>query len=417
LTWGDSCVNFFCDLHFGGPIQGVIMRCFQVIVAVLIFLLPTFAMAGDEGEVGYTNEQIEDLLVLKHSLLVVHELQELGVVDDVQVAAGEEHYLDRAQGVTGRPMTSLELMSVEGELGFSEDLTGLQQFAGLVTAVNTGWFLGIMLLVGGGSYIFRKLIGRLMDIFISIPMIVWEVVFYLASIAVIYLGLQEGVLMAPYIGLTGTLMFATAVRWSFTSERLGKRSPIYFWVITAVWTTAALLYGSDLLGFFAVEALMVALGFSIGFEGDVKVPRATLAAFGILVLFVIIEMGFLPRTDLLEIFKPGAFWSGSFVAGLGLLIMSTRWCTEKVVPYLFYCVATITFGVGAIFIGDIWQIDDLSKIGYWLLVLFALVKYCEIPVKSKLGYAFLSVGLGIIMFAAAYYFNTHHDVFITYFLF
>jgi len=394
------------------------LKFFLSFVLLLVMFAPGLATAQ-----GSTPEAAQELLLIKHAVLVTNELATQGLINASQKDAGIEFYLGKAEKLTGREMSIEELENLQNELATAEEST--EKSEGFFTAVNTFWFISILFGTSCLLYLSWHYIGILIGILVNIPRIFWEGSFYLASISLIAFGLGQPDHIAPYIGLTGTLLFTGAIGWSFVNDRFGEKPSIYLWIVTAIWLFSALLYGSEMIGWFAIESLMATLGFSIiilpgvivlGFEEEDVIPRATMAAFAILVIFLAIHLNFLPVNEYLGIFKPAAFWSGSFVTAAGLLAMANRLYTKGIAKYLLLSGLTLAFGVAEIFLGGLLGIENLSKVGYWLIVIFFTIKFWEIPAGSLVGYSILGLIFSSAVGGTAWFLNLHPEV-LKYFLF
>lgn len=387
-------------------------------ILLLIVLTPSLAATQDLNP-----ETAQELLLINHAVSVTNELATQGIIDTSQKDAGVEFYLGKAEKLTGQNMSVGELESIQSELAAAEEST--EKSTGFFTAVNTLWFIGILFGTSCLLYLAWHYIGILIEILKNIPRVFWEGSFYLAAITIIAFGVRQPSSVASYIGLTGTLIFTGAIGWSSGNERFGKKPSTYLWLVTAIWIFSSLLYGSEMIGWFAIESLMATLGFSVvvlpgvvvlGFEEEDVIPRATMAAFAILIVFLAIHLNFLPVNEYLGIFKPGAFWSGTFVTALGLLIMANRWYTESFAKYILLCGLTLTFGVAAIFLGSMLGLENLSKVGYWLIVIFFMIKYWEIPAGSLVGYSILGLFFSSVVGGTAWFLNLHPEI-LKYFLF
>ena len=108
-------------------------------------------------------------------------------------------------------------------------------------------------------------------------------------------------------------------------------------------------------------------------------------------------------------FEGGVLFLGSFVGYLGLLIASSRWY-EKRYNYGVFQVVTIVAGCAALFVGSVWQIGELQKIGGTFFILYVLEKIAEIPVRHRINYAYLGVLMAGLMYGFFMYIKANPDI-------
>lgn len=304
------------------------------------------------------------------------------------------------------------------------ELTGLQVVAGYITWMNILLVLGAGVGVISFVYLFGSWISELMKIFQKIPKEVYEVFLYIISIVA-----MGGAWLIPinephYVAFVGCLLFAGAIILTVVLHELEENLPRFFTTLMVVWAIVALAYGSSLIGFIAVIALMGALGFSIlitpltyciGFKDEAAIGRATTAAFLILGFFILLRQQD-ALADLL-VFEKGALWMGSFVGYLGLLIASTRWYDSKF-DYPVMQLVTIIAGMGALFFGSVLAIPELLGIGGTFFVLYLLEKPFEIPAaESMKGRATIALFVSVCVFLGALWGKEHMDIIEPYLLF
>jgi len=107
---------------------------------------------------------------------------------------------------------------------------------------------------------------------------------------------------------------------------------------------------------------------------------------------------------------------GSFVGFLGLLIASSRWYPKRF-PYAYLQFVTIVAGLAALFVGSLWQIGELQKIGGTFFVLYVLEKLCEIPIEKRKNYAYLGLVVSGLFFGFCMMVRSHPETFQPYLLF
>ena len=71
----------------------------------------------------------------------------------------------------------------------------------------------------------------------------------------------------------------------------------------------------------------------------------------------------------------------------------------------------IIAGVGALFFGSVFQMNELQKIGGTFFVLYCLIKLAEIPTGSRHIFALLIAGVGIMTICFCWFALTHQGLF------
>ena len=199
----------------------------------------------------------QDLASVKASIATVEELGRDGIITASQRQQAIEIYMKRAKSIDAN--ATLETLSqVE-----TQQLTFLQKVAGLITFVNTMWLLAIIIGVISIGYLFGHYVKMLLKILVDVPVVIYEIVFYTSSVSLMVFGKSINPAFGDYFGLTGCLLFAAALGFTYNSHVTGKQYVSYCSLLTAVWAAAALYYSSALIGYFAAGVLMAALGFSV----------------------------------------------------------------------------------------------------------------------------------------------------------
>jgi hypothetical protein len=162
-----------------------------------------------------------------------------------------------------------------------------------------------------------------------------------------------------------------------------------------------------LLGF---TVIVGPLCIGLGFNSDKVMPRATAASFLILLVYLLTRISG-GEVGVFHVFQGGAFFIGTFVYFLGLLILSSWyyhcWGKDKQVGTFWVMqVVTIASGVAAFYIGSVFGIGTLLGVGGTFFVIYLLEKYSELP-WSDIGFAWGLLGAGLLMFGFAL-FAYHH---------
>lgn len=395
---------------------------------VIVFLCALTLMLGASTAFGaenkYEPEVMQKLFDCKYKIHALQDLAHDGVITKMQAETGINDYLKKAKEAAGHEITMNEILLLETPQTKTAELTALQKFAGYITMVNIFWVIGICLGVVCFGYLAIHYCARLIELFKEIPVIVYEFIFYLASIGFMIYGYSMDPGIGPYVSLTGCLGLAGAMTFTISMRKIRADEAGFFFILFVVYTIAALFLKSQLIGFASVIALMGALGFSaavipfgyaIGFKDDESLGRATAAAFVMLAAFVAMRvLG--QNVQFFQYFERGALFMGSFVGFLGLLIASNRWCSREG-TYLYRQLVVIVAGVLALVVGSIWQIGELQKIGGTFFVLYLVEKPFEIPVNEAKSYAFIGLFVSAMIWLGCLYAKSHPELANTFLLY
>jgi len=261
------------------------------------------------------------------------------------------------------------------------------------------------------GYLLRGWIKALIELFAEIPIEVYEAIAYVLSAVLLIAGMFVSETNALWFGLSGCLLVPVALKISASLRKLEANELKFFGTLFLAWTPAALLYGSSVLGFLSIAALMGLVGFSVwimplcyvvGFKDESALGKATATAFSVLTLFVALRMLGLESWPI-PVFQNGAFWLGSFVGFIGLLIASSRWYDDRdrAIPCALANALMLAAGLAAIVIGTMWDIGPLRGVGGTFLVLWFLEKPFEFKYQNAKAYAYVGllvafeIGLGI----------------------
>lgn len=306
-----------------------------------------------------------------------------------------------AKEALGRDIAFNELVS---GVGTSYELHGLQKAA--------GWLAGFSLLqalAAVGIAVFGSVFAfYAFPVFVAIPKSFYEAGLYATSLGLTGYGLT---LSDGYIwGFMGTLFFGGAL--AFSSKIRGwQGSPTRYSAMVFVYAAiAAVLYQSTLIGFIAVTALMSmagfvadawGLGYVIGFKNEKVVPQATAVAFLVLGFYMALRI-FNVDDPSVKVFAPGAYWMGTFVGYLGILIMASKWYGDGVDGrYMAMNVLIMPLaGVAAILLGSIYGVPEVQKIGGTFFGLWMIEKYVEVTFRGLLSGSFFGLLGSIALFYA-----------------
>ena len=389
---------------------------------LIAFLAALWLFAGS----AFAQTPAVDLYAVKAQVEAMTAAADRGTITRDQAATETEAILAQAESDLGRSVTLDELAVVQGPTPVSADLTWLQKAAGLVTFANTLMALAAIAGTGALFFLFGRLIVDLLKVFTQIPAIVYEGALILSGVGLTVFAstLAEGT--AASVALIGALMYGGGFIWTVLRHTEDwKLSGTVIGMILAVgWGITAVTFDSQLIGAFSVAGLMSAFGFSalfvpgivtVGFKDDAAVPRATLAAFLTLGLFVGAQ-AFGVSTEYLSTFREGALYVGGFVGYLGVLIIGSKWYANNT-SYVLRQFPAVVAGIGAIYLGSVLGIPELQKMGGTLFVLYLLEKPFEIPAGSMTAYAFITLLVCGAIYGAGMWINANLEIAAPYLLF
>ncbi len=351
-------------------------------------------------------------------IAALQEVAGKGIITGSQSGEGVQYLLKQAAQTIGHPVTAEEALAARDTLGAA--LGTVPAKKGGVTFVEVLLVLAII----GVVFCLAVLFGPLL---IKIPPVAYEAVFYVAAAAIFFFPFYGHMAanMLPYAGFMGCLVLGAGLAFTFKAHKIKFTGTSFSLPLFVAWSIAAIVFKSSLIGFFAVAALMSALGFSvlavpgcviIGFEGDAKIARATTTAFVILIIFTALHaFGMSPPH--ISVFKVGALYFGSFVGYLGLLITSSKWYTKKNHNYIVMQVVTVVLGLAALCFGTQFGLPELQKIGGTFFAFYLVEKTFEIPKKSIFGYAAVGAFSSSVIIALCWYIMAHAETFRPYIFF
>jgi len=290
--------------------------------------------------------------------------------------------------------------------GEHAELTNLQRVAGYVTLLGIAKILGASLIAGG---IIAMTWGVLSKVLYEMR-VVLEILTYVVSIGLMASGLwienPEHLTWTVFIGCILFGFCTTATIWIHKIPGEDPKGLASFLMV--IWGLVAVLYTMPEVGFLSVMALMTVLGFSVvvspfcyafGFSSDKQIPSGTSAGLLLLSVYVGLHI-FVPDTPTtIEVFKPGVFWISSFVAFIGLLILSSKWWARGSQYATMQIITIVVYGV-ALAAGLVFGINPLAGMAGTFLVFYLAAKPMEIPTDSMVGFGFKLLIIGGILFIA-----------------
>lgn len=384
---------------------------------IAALLLATSLIAQDQTNL----EKFNRLLIIRDNIEAIDKLKFYNIDVDKDGSITKE-LLRQANEISGGKVNNFEeLHRITGAK--NKPPTPFEQFKGWLTFVNIVWITGAFLIVAACVWLFGL---YFLALILAVPAKVWEVILYGACLFLIALGSQVppayflAVTLPGCLGLLGCLSLTSHIRESENTEAAA-------WFLSLIWGAAAIFYGSHVIGFLAIMAILSAFGFTaghfpgvlyFGFEKEAYIPRATIAA-GMILAFYVFSYIFGIVMGPLVVFNEGMVFMGSFVYFLGVLILSSKWycigwwrSSDQNWPlYWLMQVVCIASGVVAIYLGSVYQVGFLLGIGGTLFYIYLLEKYYELPWRGA-GWAWSLLGLGGILYAFAHFAQNHPEYFL-----
>jgi hypothetical protein len=291
---------------------------------------------------------------------------------------------------------------------------------GLLTFVNVVLVTAGFLVVIAVVWLARLYIWHI--ILVMGPLVQEVFIFAVAALCLVVVRKLDGA-QQLFLSLPGALLAGVGIFYGHylrsSKDQWGKlETSSLFSLTSVVWAFLAIWLGSSVIGFLAVLALMVSLGFSVivlpgvvglGFDDDDVIPRATLAAL----VLVIIHVASIVAPSVVPFwyvhFATGFAFIGTFVYFLGLLIMSSKWYSRE--RWGITNLITVVSGVLAIYLGNVYDIPLLMGIGGTFFYLYIIELYYEIPWDGA-GWAWSLLGLAGLLYAFSWFAQKYPQYFL-----
>lgn len=304
------------------------------------------------------------------------------------------------------------------------ELTPLQQAVGYIDSPGVLLFLGAILVVAGAGAVLSRLID-----FSWMSANAWGFFGCALSAGLSTYGLWAPELFTQIVPVgVVTFIGALILAPSLAALLSGGDGPpsVYFIILTVAYAVMASVLQDRAIGFLAVLALLSALGFTgvggglsymIGFRSEDHLPGAT-------VVGIVLSGGYTLANfynafpTWLSVFEDGAFWVGTFVAGLGMLITSAKWYSKEEearrMPYLLRQALTVAVLIGAMYAGVMINNGTLLYIAAAFALLFIIEKLYELAPENVLSYGLLTVALGAGLIYGGNWLSSNMDTVQTY---
>ena len=410
------------------------MRRLISLFLAIIFWLSTPSVSLAQNNINNLDnlplEKVQELISIRHSITTIDELQKRDVLSETQAITETKYYLEKSQLIVGEKLSLEEIIQLTNNYeivtpGSQRNI--IQRIAGFVTLTNITLTVAAILLVLAVGWLGTLYLAPIVKL---IPLWVYQTTAYLVCFAAIIGGkfLTE---IGEFIAFPGCLGLIAAIKFNdplyvvlkkffdrkIYSNYLDYSNHFYSLILFIIWAIAAIVYQSSLLGFITIIALEVFLGLAmeiipfyklIFFTKDDVISRGMFVSLILLILYVSSEIVNV-ELPYIGIFSTGVLFVGSFVYFVGTLIVSSKWYNGydvykpnefNINRYLWLQLLTVVSGIAALYIGSVWQVLLLQRIGGTFFFLYLIGKYSELPWEKKTA-AWATLGLAIILYLSA----------------
>ncbi|MEM1171928.1 MAG: hypothetical protein AAGJ08_23310 [Cyanobacteria bacterium P01_H01_bin.35] len=391
---------------------------------VVIFWLSTPGVSFAKNNINNLDnlplEKVQELISIRYSITTIDELEKRGVLSETQATTETRYYLEKSQLIVGEKLSLENIIQLTNNYEIvtpGSQINIIQKVAGFVTFTNIILTAAAILLVLAVASLASL---YLIPILTLIPGWGYEIIIYLVCFAAIVggnfvTGIGEFIAFPGCLGLIGAISFSHYLHRNFFQKLVDDKNSYPYYldslILFIIWVIAAIFYQSSLLGFIAIIALETSLGFSvivtplcysIGFTEKDVIPRAMSASLILLTIYVSAEIANF-KLPYIGIFSTGVLFVGTFVYFVGTLIVSSKWYQHGKFNrnrYLWLQFLTIGSGIAALYIGSVWQVLLLQRIGGTFFFLYLIEKYFELPWQQK-SWAWATLGLAVILYLFA----------------
>lgn len=412
--------NHFLTIKYVTPshISGLNSQIVEVNILVKYLLIVVLIVSSTLFVKAQNTTTTFSLTDVYYALTTVDDLESRGILSSSEAQAERSYYLAQAETLTGKSITRHEL---ESQLF---DDTSWWRF---ISFVNIIWVFASLIIVLSLSLLFVRYIVPLLKM---IPIVVYEIILYLACIGLIYGGQFVTATASQFVAFPGVLGFAILLPFSYKRrqpehweelnyEHIKRPIIVQNLILMTIWGVTAIAYNSQLIGFMTVVVLMVtvtatraipALLASIGMDDNSAGRELLVMSFLLLLTYIIMEIRDI--VGVYHVFEVGVHWLGAYGFFGALEWMSSRWRkTQSMKSYIYWQVVAVLSGVGAIFIGQLFEIEALTEVGGTFLLVYILSKYIEIP-NLRQYWLWATLGLGLILYMIALVINQYPELFL-----
>ncbi len=428
------------------------MSHFKSLLAMLLIMNAVVAWSveapSSHDYSSLSDEQFETLISIKKSFSSIEQFLERQSLTLEQAEAAKLFVLLEQQKLMAQSLPLKQLRELVHSCEQDErcrEKTVMDKFGGIFSFINIVWFLASVLIIVGiiaVLSIYRRFIYKTLKpvfkftltllsfivpiiarFFKNIPLLAYELLLLslaalliysatffgeAAQVYVVFIGNVFVVLILSFLTKKYTILYRDNKKIDFRKIRYWSKI-LLMTVFSVLWAATAIVYQSQLLGFFTIAIILSWLGFgmaissleySFGFKNRKTIFTGTVGALVLLLSYIgiiILQI----KVPYYIYFENGIKYLGSFVFYSGLLISSSKWvCRYYKFNYGLLQVASITAGIAALFLGSVFNMAELRGFGGTFFVLYLIEKQFDF-VWHKKRIAWLILLLGITLFAIA----------------
>jgi hypothetical protein len=313
-----------------------------------------------------------------------------------------------------------------------------------VSFVNIIWLFASLMIVLAFAFIFATYILPLLFL---IPVTFYELLLYAACFGLLYVAwdrfepdVGQFLVMPALLGLQPLMVWSyerhVARRIQRRDKRQREEDPegkqprrsfnayripllIQHCAMLAIYIVAAVLFDSQLIGFFAVVELLIVLGLAGVPEliaallrmklSDALEEIALIVTLSLMTVYIVGEA--LGAEGVYLLFESAVFFIGTYIYFTLLAVVASRFYRRERTRYWFWQMAAVLSGVGALFVGVMLEIDTMQESGGTFLLVYLLEKYVEMLDWGRY-WVWAMLGLGLILYGIALLINQYPGYFL-----
>ncbi len=436
---------------------------YKYFLIIVLFMINVSVVSAVEEPSNHdysvlSDEQFETVISIKKSFSSIEQFVEQQSLTLEQAEAAKLFVLLRqqkhmAQSIPLKQLRNL-VQSCEQDVRCREK-TVMDKFRGVFSFINIVWFLASVLIIVGVIAvlsIYRRFIYKVLKpilnlvltllsfvvpivvrFFKSIPLLAYELLvlslaaglvysaqFFseAAQVYVVFIGNTFVVLILSFLTKKYTALYRKNNKVDVITLRYWTKTVLMI-LFSVLWASTAIVYQSQLIGFFTIAIILSWLGFgmaissleySFGFKNRKTIFTGTVGALILLLIYIGITI-FQIQVPYYSYFENGIKYLGSFVFYIGLLISSSKLVSKYYkYNYRLLQLASIVAGIAALYLGSIYNMAELRGFGGTFFVLYLIEKQLEFTWQKK-RIAWLLLLLGITLFAIAQIVSSYPEFF------
>ena len=319
----------------------------------------------------------------------------------------------------GFQMTTIAEIATLSSVGVQcEELSALQIAAGFVTWMNVLKVFAVVLGATCFTFLFGRFVFRLLAVFASMPVLVYEFLGFTTAVALLILPAWVGISDPTWFIVPGGILWAGTLSLAGKLRKRPMTPAAFFAAITVLWAAVAVYYGNHVVGFGAVASFMAFMGFSIavsplaysiGFDDEKAVNRA--GGAGLFITAALVGERWIASNQIdFGVFREGMLWLGPFVFALSVLINSSRWYMDTGrQSWIGMQMMAVAAYFALIMAGSVFRIDAVLNVGTAFMILYLVEKPFEVKHRSLTALAGTGLAVSLAVGAAVYWAQSHPE--------